>query len=189
MKRLIYAVPVLAFVVLAAILFYQLSQPQIPGELPSALIGKPVPQRELPALDARTMGFGPRDLAAGKVTVVNVWASWCAPCREEAPALTQLSTNRDIQLFGIAYQDKAANARGFLDEVGNPFARIARMDGAAGIDWGVSGVPETFVIDGKGIVRARITGALTESDAYAERLLPAIAAAQASSGKAAAALP
>jgi cytochrome c biogenesis protein CcmG/thiol:disulfide interchange protein DsbE len=177
-KRLIYIVPVVAFAALAAVLFYQLSQPQTPGELPSALIGKPVPRHDLPALDARTQGFGPHDLANGKVTVLNVWASWCAPCRAEAPALTQLSTNKDIQLFGIAYQDKPANARAFLDEVGNPFARIATMNGAAGIDWGVSGVPETFVIDGHGIVRARITGALTEGGKYMDRLLPAIAAAK-----------
>ncbi|HVZ68206.1 MAG TPA: DsbE family thiol:disulfide interchange protein [Rhizomicrobium sp.] len=178
MKRLIYIVPVLAFAVLAAVLFYQLSQPQTPGELPSALIGKPVPQRDLPALDAKSLGIGPRDFAKGKVTVVNVWASWCAPCREEAPALAQLSTNGEIQLFGAAYRDKPANARSFLDDVGNPFARIARMDGAAGIDWGVSGVPETFVIDGKGIVRARIAGALTEDGKYEKQLLPAIAAAK-----------
>jgi len=178
MKRLIYIIPVVAFAVLAIVLFYQLSQPQTPGELPSALIGKLVPQHDLPALDAKAQGFGPRELASGKVTVVNVWASWCAPCRQEAPALTQLSTNRDIQLFGVAYRDKPANARAFLDEVGNPFARVALVDGATGIDWGVSGVPETFVIDGKGIVRARISGALTEGDKYEKQLLPAIAAAK-----------
>jgi cytochrome c biogenesis protein CcmG/thiol:disulfide interchange protein DsbE len=177
-KRLIYIVPVIAFAVLAAVLFYQLSQPRTPGEIPSALIGKPAPRHDLPALDAKTQGFGPRDLASGKVTVVNVWASWCAPCRAEAPALTQLSTDTDIQLFGIAYRDKPANARAFLDEVGNPFARIATMDGAEGIDWGIGGVPETFVIDGRGIVRARISGALTEGDKYMDRLLPAIAAAK-----------
>jgi cytochrome c biogenesis protein CcmG/thiol:disulfide interchange protein DsbE len=177
-KRLIYIFTVVAFAVLAAVLFYQLSQPQTPGELPSALIGKPVPQRDLAALDTKTQGFGPRDLASGKVTVVNVWASWCAPCRAEAPALTQLSTNKDIQLFGIAYQDNPAKARAFLDEVGNPFARIATLDGSAGIDWGISGVPETFVIDGRGIVRARISGALTEGDKYMDLLLPAIAAAK-----------
>lgn len=178
MKRLIYIIPVIAFAALAAVLFYQLSQPQTPGELPSALIGKPVPQKELPALDAKALGFGPSDLENGKVTVVNIWASWCAPCRAEAPALALLAANRNIQLFGIAYQDKPQNARAFLDDVGNPFARIARMDGAQGIDWGISGVPETFVIDGRGIVRARITGALTEDGKYEKRLLPAIAAAQ-----------
>jgi cytochrome c biogenesis protein CcmG/thiol:disulfide interchange protein DsbE len=178
MKRLIYIVPVLAFAVLAAILFYQLSQPQTPGELPSALIGKPVPARDLPALDGKTQGFGPADLATGQVTVVNVWASWCAPCRAEAPALVQLSTDKSIRLFGLAYQDKPQNARAFLDDVGNPFARVGRADGRAGIDWGVSGVPETFVIDGRGIVRARITGALTDGDKYSRELLPAIAAAK-----------
>jgi cytochrome c biogenesis protein CcmG/thiol:disulfide interchange protein DsbE len=177
-KRLIYIVPVLAFAALAIVLFYQLSQPRTPGELPSALIGKLAPQRDLPALDAKTPGFGPRDLANGRVTVVNIWASWCAPCRAEAPALTQLSTNKDIQLFGIAYQDKPAKARAFLDDVGNPFARIATLDGSAGIAWGISGVPETFVIDGRGIVRARITGALTENNKYIRQLLPAIEAAK-----------
>lgn len=178
MKRLIYIVPVLTFAALALILFYQLSQPQEPGELPSALIGKPAPAQNLPALDDKAQGFGPVDLAAGRVTVVNIWASWCAPCRAEAPALTQLSTDRTLQLFGIAYQDKPANARGFLNEVGNPFSRVAKADGDVGIAWGISGVPETFVIDGRGIVRARITGALTDGDKYRRKLLPAIAAAR-----------
>ncbi|HTO40767.1 MAG TPA: DsbE family thiol:disulfide interchange protein [Rhizomicrobium sp.] len=179
MKRLIYIVPVLAFVALALILFAQLSQPQEPGELPSALIGKPAPVEALPALDDKAQGFGAHDLASGRVTVVNIWASWCAPCRAEAPALTLLSTDTSVQLFGIAYQDKPANARAFLNEVGNPFARVARADGSIGIEWGISGVPETFVIDGRGIVRARITGALTDGDKYRRKLLPAIAAARA----------
>lgn len=178
MKRLIYAVPVAAFLALAAVLFYQLSQPQTPGELPSVLIGKPAPGHELPALDSGTLGFGPRELATGKVTVVNVWASWCAPCRAEAPALAMLATRKDIQLFGLVYRDKPDAARAFLNDTGNPFARIARADGEAGIDWGISGVPETFVIDGQGIVRARIVGPLTENGNYRDRLLPAIAAAK-----------
>lgn len=178
MKRLIYILPVVAFAVLAAIFFYQLSQPKPPNELPSALIGKPVPSRNLPALDAQTRGFDPRDFATGHVTVVNIWASWCAPCRAEAPALAQLSTDKDVRLFGLVYQDNPQTARAFLDEIGNPFARIARADGRAGIEWGVYGVPETFVIDGRGIVRARIVGALTDGDKYTRELLPAIAAAK-----------
>jgi cytochrome c biogenesis protein CcmG/thiol:disulfide interchange protein DsbE len=177
-KRLFYIVPVLAFAALAVVLFYQLSQPRTPGELPSALIGKAAPADVLPALDSRTQGFGPRELAAGRVTVVNVWASWCAPCRAEVPALTELSTRGDVDLFGIAYRDKPKAARAFLDEMGNPFARIARADGKIGIEWGISGVPETFVIDGRGIVRARIVGALTDDGKYADELLPAIAKAK-----------
>lgn len=178
MKRLIYILPVVAFAVLAGVLFYQLSQPSTPGELPSALIGKPVPQHALPALDAQTRGFGPADLAKGHVTVVNIWASWCAPCRAEVPALAALSADKSVRLYGVAYRDKPEAARAFLDELGNPFARIARADGRAGIEWGISGVPETFVVDGHGIVRARIVGALTDGDKYTRELLPAIAAAK-----------
>jgi cytochrome c biogenesis protein CcmG/thiol:disulfide interchange protein DsbE len=177
-KRLVYIVPVVAFLALAAILFYQLSQPQTPGELPSALIGKPVPQRVLPPLDAQTQGFGPAELASGHVTVVNIWASWCAPCREEVPALAVLAKDKSVRLFGIDYRDKASAGRALLNELGNPFARIAQADGPAGIEWGISGVPETFVIDGRGIVRARIVGALTDGDKYTRELLPAIAAAK-----------
>jgi len=176
-KRLIYVIPFLAFAVLAAIFYASLKGPA-PDVLPSVMIGKPVPQRTLPTLDADTQGFAPHDFASGRVTVVNVWASWCAPCRQEAPALAELAKRKDIQLYGFVYKDKPDAARTFLRELGNPFARIGLdSDGSTAIDWGVYGVPETYVIDGKGIIRERFVGALT-SEALTTVIEPAIRRAQ-----------
>lgn len=180
MKRLIYIVPVLAFGGLAYLLFHSLSAPP-PDELPSALIGKPAPPLSLPPLDAKSSSFSHGDLEAGHVTVLNVWASWCVPCREEASTLAQLAKRSGIELDGLVYKDKAEKARAFLEEVGNPFARIdADTSGRAAIDWGVYDVPETFVIDGKGIVRLRYSGPITP-DVLSSMILPAIESARSGS--------
>src|SRR6201986_5125751 len=118
------------------------------------LVGKPAPVTPLPALDAQAQSFGPADLRSGHVTVVNVFASWCAPCREEAPMLQTLAQMKSISLYGMVQKDTPAKARAFLADFGNPFQRIdLDADGRASIEWGVYGVPETFVIDGKGIIR------------------------------------
>src|SRR5208283_407773 len=123
---------------------------------------------------AKATAFAPQDLAAGHVTVLNVWASWCVPCRAEAPALAELAARKGVALYGLVYKDTPAKARTFLDETGDPYQRIdLDRDGEAGIEWGVAGVPETFVIDGKGIVRLRYAGPLVGS-AFGEILLPAI---------------
>ncbi|HWC63338.1 MAG TPA: DsbE family thiol:disulfide interchange protein [Rhizomicrobium sp.] len=173
MKRLVYAAPVLAFLILAFFLFKSLISPT-PDVLPSPLIDKPVPQRTLPALDARTEGFGPKELASGKVVVVNVFSSTCVPCREEAPVLNRLAARPDITLYGFVWEDKPENARQFLDDVGNPFSRIGLdIDGAIGREWGIYGWPETYVVDGHGIIRFKYVGALSDR-LVAERLLPAI---------------
>jgi cytochrome c biogenesis protein CcmG/thiol:disulfide interchange protein DsbE len=173
MNRFIYIIPVLAFGALAYLLFHSLSAPA-PDQLPSALLDKPAPPLSLPALDGKTKALSRADLVAGHVTVLNVWASWCAPCREEASMLTQLSGRRDIELDGLVYKDSANNARAFLEEVGNPFARIdIDSTGRAAIDWGVYDVPETFVIDGRGVVRMRFSGPITP-DVLSSTLLPAI---------------
>jgi cytochrome c biogenesis protein CcmG/thiol:disulfide interchange protein DsbE len=178
MKRLLYILPLIAFAVLAGVLFWNLSRPQN-GALPSALIDKPAPSTTLPALDAGSRGFGPADLRAGHVTVVNVWASWCAPCRIEAPALATLSQQKGFALYGFVYKDTPEKARAFLNAFGNPFSRIGiDARGRAAIEWGVYGAPETFVIDGKGIVRERFVGALTDEMLRSE-VLPAIAQARA----------
>ena len=173
MKRALYILPALGFVIVAAFLFRSLMAPS-PDILPSALIGKPAPPLELPALDTQAQGFGPRELASGHVTVVNVFASWCAPCHSEAPVIAQLAGSRDFALYGLVQKDAPAKVRAFLAETGNPFERIALdADGRASIEWGVYGVPETFVIDGRGIVRARIVGEITQ-DVLTNQLLPAI---------------
>ncbi|HUO90777.1 MAG TPA: DsbE family thiol:disulfide interchange protein [Rhizomicrobium sp.] len=176
MKRLLYIVPVLAFLGLALLLFANLHHGES-DELPSTLIGHAIPPTTLPPLDAQARGFGPSDLAAkGRVTVVNVFASWCVPCREEAPQLAQLARIRGVRMIGLVYKDKPEAARAFLSEYGNPFERIGLdAEGRAAIDWGISKVPETYVIDGRGIVRGRF-GPLTP-DSLVLDVLPAIAIA------------
>jgi cytochrome c biogenesis protein CcmG/thiol:disulfide interchange protein DsbE len=173
MKRLIYIVPIVLFLGLAGILFHSLIAPP-PSELPSALIGKPAPGISLPALDAQASAFTSADFRAGHVTVLNVFASWCAPCREEAPVLRALAHVKNITLYGMVQKDTPQRARAFLADVGNPFSRIdLDADGRASIEWGVYGVPETFVIDGQGIIRLRYAGPLTP-DALTNAILPAI---------------
>ncbi len=173
MKRLIYAIPALGFVLLAFFLFKSLILPA-PDILPSPLIDKPAPPRTLPALDTQTQGFGPRELASGKVVVVNVFSSTCVPCRLEAPVLDRLATLPGMTIYGFVWEDKPQSARKFLDDVGNPFSRIGLdMDGSIGREWGIYGWPETYVVDGRGIVRFKYVGALTDQ-VVARQLMPAI---------------
>ena len=181
MKRLIYILPVLGFVVIAGFLFRSLYY-AAPEALPSPLIGKPAPHRTLAPLDEKTEGFGPADLASGKVVVVNVFSSTCIPCREEAPVLNQLAKMPGMTLYGFVWKDKPENARRFLDELGNPFSRIGYDgDGSAGIEWGVYGWPETYVIDGKGVIRFKYDEGPLTAQIVHDLLLPAIAQAHKSS--------
>jgi cytochrome c biogenesis protein CcmG/thiol:disulfide interchange protein DsbE len=177
MSRWVFIAPIAAFVVLAFFLFKSLWAPA-PSVIPSALLNRPAPRLVLPALDARSAAFTPADLAAGHVSVVNVFASWCAPCRTEGAQLETLARLPGVAVYGLTQKDKPAATRAFLDEVGNPFARIARDDdGRASIEWGVYGVPETYVVDGRGIVRLKYVGPLSD-DVLAQQLVPAIKAAQ-----------
>jgi cytochrome c biogenesis protein CcmG/thiol:disulfide interchange protein DsbE len=178
--RWYYFLPVLAFIGLLGLFATSLMHAVVapPGTEPSTLVDRPAPQIALPALDAKTQPFLTRDLAAGHVTVLNVWASWCVPCRAEAPALAQLARVKDIALYGLVYKDSAARARRYLNETGNPYSRIVLdRDGLAGIGWGVTGVPETFVVDGRGIVRLHYAGPLV-GGALEDTVLPAIARAR-----------
>ena len=160
MKRLAYALPVLFLLAVGALFYFGLNNGP-PEELPSPLIGKPAPNFVLAALDAKAQGFSRADLL-GRPTIVNFWASWCPPCRVEHPMLLALAADRRIRLWGVVYKDKPELARGFLDALGNPFARLAAdPTGRTAIDWGVTGAPETFVIDANGVVRAHISGAIT----------------------------
>lgn len=176
------AVPVLVFLGLATAFLIALYSGD-PSRLPSALIGRPVPAFTLPAVpelrDASgpVAGFGHTDLARGEVTIVNVWASWCAPCRDEHPLLMQL---KDIApIYGINHKDPAADARRFLATHGNPFTRVgADSRGRVSIDWGVYGVPETFVVDGTGRIAFKHVGPISEQTLN-EQLLPAVRRAQA----------
>jgi cytochrome c biogenesis protein CcmG/thiol:disulfide interchange protein DsbE len=157
----LWLIPVVVFAGLAALFWKGLSGE--PSKIPSALINKPVPEFTLEAVPgAGVPGFATADLKAGKVSVVNVWASWCAPCRIEHPLLTELARRGDIALLGINYKDAPENAARFLGTLGQPFAAIG-MDGngRTAVDWGVYGVPETFVVDGQGIIRYKHIGPLT----------------------------
>lgn len=173
--------PLAVFAALAG-MFYVALQGGDHSRLPSALINKPAPTFALPALDGQTAiaGFSDADLRQGGVTVVNVFASWCVPCRDEHPFLLQLGRDPMFQggggarLFGLAYKDEAANSRKFLGEVGNPYARIgADLSGRVGIDWGVYGVPETFVVRGDGVIAHKFVGPLSAAG-LRDDLLPAV---------------
>lgn len=148
--------------------------------LPSVLINKPVPEFTLPAIEGiedNSPGFSSADLV-GEVTVVNVFASWCIPCRQEHPLLMDLAATSDIKIFGLNQKDAPENARQFLMELGNPYDGVgADTRGRVSIDWGVYGVPETFVINPEGIITYKQIGPLNE-DSYRNGLLPAIEAAK-----------
>jgi cytochrome c biogenesis protein CcmG/thiol:disulfide interchange protein DsbE len=167
------AIPVAIFAALALIFWKGLSGN--PSELPSALIGKPVPQFALPAIDGLGVpGFDAAALKQGEVTLVNVWASWCGPCRVEHPVLMDLSKRDGIRLHGLNYKDDPVNAVQFLATLGQPYHAVgADRPGRAAVDWGVYGVPETFVIDGQGIIRYKFVGPLSPQ-AVAAVLVPEI---------------
>ncbi|HEY8380830.1 MAG TPA: DsbE family thiol:disulfide interchange protein [Microvirga sp.] len=165
-RRLIFLVPVLVFLGLALLFLVRLYSGD-PSRVPSALIGRPVPAFTLAPLEGLRGPEGPvpglsaADLK-GRVTVVNVWASWCAPCRAEHPLLVDLAKDPSIRVVGINYKDNPENARRFLGALGNPFAAVGvDPNGRTSIDWGVYGVPETFVIGPDGTIRHKHIGPLT----------------------------
>jgi len=150
-----------------------------PSRIPSALIGRPVPQTVLPALDGLVQdgkpvpGINP-EAFSGAVTVVNVWASWCVPCHDEAPLLMRLAEDRRIRVIGINYKDQPDNARRFIGRYGNPFAAVGiDANGRASIDWGVYGVPETFVVGRDGRIAYKLIGPISEANLQSQ-LMPAI---------------
>ena len=165
-RSLLMLVPLIAFMALAAIFWYRLGDSD-PSRIPSALIGHPAPQTTLPALAGLANNGAPvpgLDPAAfkGKVSVVNVWASWCVPCHDEAPLLTELAKDNRIQLIGINYKDTPDNARRFLGRYGNPFASVGvDANGRAAIEWGVYGVPETFIVGRDGKIAYKLVGPIT----------------------------
>lgn len=174
-RRLRYLVPVFLFVALAAALGVQLLTGE-PGKVPSALIDKPVPEFALPAVQGfeGAGGFASADLGQGEIALVNVFASWCGPCRVEHPLLMALAEAGTVPLYGINYKDTSADAERWLGRLGNPYTLMgADLDGRAAIEWGVYGVPETFVVDGRGRIRHRHTGVLSRHD-IDETILPLI---------------
>lgn len=174
MKRLVYLLPVLAFLVIAGFLYRSLFLVPAQVALPSVLIDKPAPPIALPPLPGHP-GFSRADLAAGEVTVVNFFASWCPPCRLEGPELMKLSQRTGFRLVGVAYKDKPEATQDFLNITGNPFSAIvADQQGQAAIDWGVTAAPETFVIDAKGVIRFKYNIGPLTPEVVRDQLLPAI---------------
>ena len=160
------ALPLVAFAALAAVFWFRLGSGD-PSRIPSALIGHPAPQTALPPLQGfvdggtQVPGLDPAAFK-GKVSVVNVWASWCVPCHDEAPLLIELGKDKRLQLVGINYKDAPDNARRFLGRYGNPFG-IVGVDGngRAAIEWGVYGVPETFIVGREGTIVYKMVGPVT----------------------------
>jgi cytochrome c biogenesis protein CcmG/thiol:disulfide interchange protein DsbE len=158
MKRLLFALPVLLFAGIVG--YFAIGLTRDPSTLPSALIDKPAPAFDLPGLGTR-QGLAAADLE-GAVTVVNFFASWCAPCRVEHPLLMRLAREGRITLYGVAYKDRPEDSERFLAQLGDPYERIGvDRDGRVAIDFGVYGVPETYVLDKAGKIRYRHVGPLT----------------------------
>ena len=163
-RLLLLASPLVAFGALAAVFYFQLVSGKDTTELPSAFIGKPVPTFDLPPLQGLRVkgepvaGLSHEDLK-DKITLVNIFASWCAPCRVEHPVLMKLAENPELTIVGINYKDQAENARRFLGALGNPYSRVGVDEkGRTAIEWGFYGIPETLLVGPDGIVRHKIVG-------------------------------
>ena len=176
-RSLLAAAPLIAFLALAGLLFVRLFTGDA-SRLPSALIGQSAPALNLPGLDGAP-GLADADLRQGHVTVVNVFASWCVPCRTEHEFLLALAHDPDLEakgvtLIGVAQKDPPENVRRFLGALGDPYVKVGLDgDGRAGIDWGVYGVPETFIVKGDGTIAFKLVGPMT-AQALADVVAPEI---------------
>jgi cytochrome c biogenesis protein CcmG/thiol:disulfide interchange protein DsbE len=175
-RILLALLPLVALVALLTV--FALNINRDPSLIQSVLIDKPAPQFTLAAVEGTGVpGFDTAALS-GEVTVVNVFASWCIPCRDEHPVLEALKQQTGVRMFGMNQKDAAENAAAFLTELGNPYDAIgADTNGRTSIDWGVYGVPETFVVDAKGVIRFKHVGPLVIED-IASEIVPAIAKAK-----------
>jgi len=170
--------PFVIFIALSALFLVRLGHDA--SQVPSVLIGKPAPQFSLPPLAGVDLpGFDDGELRRGKVTLVNVFASWCGPCRDEHPQLMRIAEDKEmraagVRVFGLNYKDRPSQAVAFLNQLGNPYTNIG-VDpaGRSAIDWGVYGVPETFVVRGDGVIAYKFIGPIS-AEALEKRLLPAI---------------
>ena len=175
-SSLLMLVPLVVASVIGGVFYWGLHNRS--DQLSSALIGRPVPVFALPPIEGRHDGLATPDLE-GQVSMVNVWASWCVPCRAENPLLVELAARGIVPIFGLNYKDNAKDALAFLSELGDPFTRIgADTSGRVSIDWGIYGVPETYVIDAGGRIAYRQVGPITRK-ILAEDILPVVARLQA----------
>jgi cytochrome c biogenesis protein CcmG/thiol:disulfide interchange protein DsbE len=159
-KKLFFSIPILLFILLALVLGFGLNLK--PREIPSALIGKPAPNFSLPALYNDELTFSTSDIKTGNNILVNVFASWCGPCIQEHPLLMELAEKENIIIFGINQKDSKVNAKRWLIKYGNPYKKIGSdFSGRASIEWGIYGVPETFVLDGNGCIQYKHISPLT----------------------------
>ena len=174
-RRIALFVPLVVFVGIG--LFLAIGLALDPREVPSVLIGKPVPQFALPPVQGRYLGLATKDLK-GEVSLVNVFASWCVACREEHPLLMQISREGIVSVHGLNYKDAPTAAARWLDQMGDPYRRTgADLDGRVAIDWGVYGVPETFVVDANGTIAYKRIGPITP-DVWYNTMLPLIRSLQ-----------
>ncbi|NRC56577.1 DsbE family thiol:disulfide interchange protein [Mesorhizobium sediminum] len=170
-RRLLVALPLTVFVALAAVLGWGLTRNV--DDIPSVLIGKPVPEFSLPPVEGRMLGLTSADLR-GEVSLVNVFASWCVACREEHPLFMRIAADGTVPLHGLNYKDQPEDAKKWLDALGDPYTRTgADLDGRVAIDWGVYGVPETFVVGADGRIAYKHIGAVTPR-ALDETILPLV---------------
>lgn len=161
-QKIIWLLPLLVFLVIA--IFLGIGLTRDPRYVPSPLINKPAPEFDLPAVQGRTLGLSDKDLY-GEVSLLNVFASWCAACREEHPFLMALNREGYIPIHGLNYKDEPKDAAAWLDQFGDPYTRTgADVAGNVGIDWGVYGVPETFVIDKNGRIAYKHVGPIYKKD-------------------------
>lgn len=178
-SRWTYLGPLAIFVIVAVFLGIGLTLD--PRAIPSPLIGKPAPQFRLAPVKGRKLGLATEDLK-GEVSVVNVFASWCTACRDEHPLWMELARSGALPIHGLNYKDQPDAAARWLDELGDPYTRTgADLDGRVGIDWGVYGVPETFVIDRQGHIRHKIIGAINRR-IVDEELMPLVRQLRAEQG-------
>jgi len=169
--RLAGYIPLLVFLVLAVL--FAIGLTMNPRDIPSPLIGKTVPEFSLPPVKGRALGLSSADLR-GQVSLVNVFASWCVACREEHPVLMRLRKEGLVPIHGINYKDKPDDAQAWLNELGDPYVRTgADISGRVGIDWGVYGVPETYVIDRDGRIVHKHIGAITPK-ALRDTIMPIV---------------
>jgi cytochrome c biogenesis protein CcmG/thiol:disulfide interchange protein DsbE len=161
-RQVFYFLPILIFAVVAGYFFWGLDPARDPGMVPTVMIDKPVPDFDLPPIEGTTgPGLSADDLRNGEVTLVNFFASWCIPCRVEHGYITELAERDGERIVGINYKNKPEEALAWLAELGNPYRQIgADFDGRAGIEWGVYGLPETFIVDKTGRIRFRHVGPL-----------------------------
>ena len=164
-RRLLFILPLLTLALMAGFFAWSLTSNRDPASIGSVLIGRPAPKLDLPALREGEPPITDALLKAGKPVLVNFFASWCVPCLAEHPLFTRLAEREGATIIGIAWKNKPEEARAWLKRLGDPF-RYAALDleGRAGLDWGLSGVPETYAVDGQGIVRLHFRGPLTERD-------------------------